>query len=375
MKRNERLTVVKAFSKEYRRAAKKIKGQILKEVVAVTGYSRKHLAEILANPPKPKRISRVRASPYRAVFPLLKKLWAIANFACGKRLTPLLPVYLFSMKKHEGWVISTEEEKKLLTVSPATVDRLLKHERRKINLKGRCRTKPGTLLKRQIPTRTFSDWNDAEPGYEEIDSVHHCGGNIAGDYIYSLDLTDVTLGWNECCAHLGKGEQRTIQALETIRKRLPFPLKGIDFDTGGEFVNWHLVRYCQKNRINYTRAREGKKNDQCFVEQQNFSVVRRFVGYVRLDTPEQLKDLNRLYVLLSDYQNFFQTVARLKEKVRHGTRLTRRYDPAATAYQRVLAHPSIDPEIKRKLEQRFLKLNPKRLILEINRLGRKLSKI
>lgn len=375
MKKNDRLTIVKAFSRQYRRAGKKLKGFILSKVGEATGYSRKHLMVILVNVPETKKISRTRTSPYQPILKPLKELWAIANFACGKRLVPLLPIYLDCLKRQEGWRVTGTEENKLRSLSPATADRLLKHERQKITLKGRSRTKPGTLLKNQIPIRTFSDWNEKEPGYGEIDSVHHCGGDPAGDYLYSLDFTDVCTGWNECRAHLGKGETRTLEALRSIRGRLPFPLKGIDFDTGGEFVNWHLIRYCRRNRINYTRAREGRKNDQCFVEQQNFSVVRRFVGYVRLDTPAQLQDLNLLYDQLSDYQNFFQTVGRLKEKVWHGTRLTRRYDPPRTPYQRVLSHPNVEAETKRKLEARFLTLNPRKLIEEINRLGRKLSNL
>lgn len=172
---------------------------------------------------------------------------------------------------------------------------------------------------------------------------------------------------------MGKSERHTVEGLEIIRKRLPFPLLGIDFDTGGEFVNWHLIRYSKRSRITYTRAREEKKNDQNYIEQQNFSVVRRFVGYQRLDTYGQLKILNRLYDLLSDYQNFFQSVMRLKEKVRHGTRLTRRYDLAKSAYQRVSDCPDIQPRVKEQLKKRFRKLNPRKLLLEITRLGRKLS--
>ena len=160
----------------------------------------------------------------------------------------------------------------------------------------------------------WMDWDNTVPGFTEIDSVHHCGTSLFGDYIFTLDLTDVSTGWNECCAHLGKGEYRTIQALETIRKRLPFKLLGIDFDFGGEFVNWHLIRYCQNNKVTYTRARETIKNGQAYIEQQNYSVVRRFVGYQRLDTEKQLKTANKIYELLSDYQNFFQPVMRLKNQ-------------------------------------------------------------
>lgn len=230
------------------------------------------------------------------------------------------------------------------------------------------------MLKHQIPIRTFADWTEKTPGFLEIDTVHHCGTDPRGEYIHTLDTIDVFTGWNECRGFMGKSERHTVEGLEHIRKRLPFPLKGIDFDTGGEFVNYHLVRYSQRNRITYTRAREERKNDQNYIEQQNYSVVRRFVGYQRLDTYRQLRILNNLYFLLSDYQNFFQPVMRLKEKIRHGTRLTRRYDKPQTAYQRLLTCPDIDPETKRQLKKRFQKLNPKRLLLEITRLGRKLAK-
>ena len=162
--------------------------------------------------------------------------------------------------------------------------------------------------------------------------------------------------------------------METIKKRLPFQLLGIDFDCGGEFVNWHLVRYCTKNKITYTRARETIKNDQAYIEQQNYSVVRRFVGYQRLDTQEQLEILNKLYELLSDYQNFFQPVMRLKTKIRDGAKVTRKYDKALTAYQRILGRKDTLVETKRKLRERYANLNPKKLLLEITALGKKLSK-
>jgi hypothetical protein len=298
----------------------------------------------------------------------------ISNFACGKRLVPAIPIYLEALERHQELVVSDKKKKLLLTISPATVDRLLKNDRKEITLKGRSRTKPGSLLKTQIPIRTFADWDNVQPGFLEIDSVHHNGVSSFGDYIHTLDTTDVTTGWNECCAHLGRCEERTVHALETIRRRLPFPLLGVDFDTGGEFINYHLTRYADRHQITYTRSREGNKNDQAYVEQQNFSVVRRFVGYQRLDTPEQLEILNQLYQDLSDYQNFFQPVMRLKEKKRDGARVSRRYDLPKTAYQRVLEHEGIDLEAKKKLKERYLKLNPKLLLRRITRLGQKLSR-
>jgi hypothetical protein len=286
-------------------------------------------------------------------------------------------VYLEALKRHEHWQVSSGEEKLLLQISPRTIDRLLAHEKRQVSLKSRSRTKPGTLLKKQIPIRTFADWKDEEkkPGFLEIDGVHHCGDNPKGDYLYSLDTTDVFTGWNECRAFMGKSERHTVECLENIKKRLPFGILGLDFDTGGEFVNWHLVRYCQRNSITYTRSREEKKNDQNYIEQQNFSVVRRFVGYQRLDTYRQLTILNQLYSLLSEYQNFFQPVMRLSEKVRRGTRLTRRYKTAKTAYQRLIECPETSKGTTDTLKQRFLHLNPKQLLLEITKLGRKLAEI
>lgn len=374
MQRQDKISVVKAFSREYKTGGKRNKTLLLNKLAKTTGYSRKHLQEILPNPPRKRRIKRIRISPYFAVFKLLKKLWAVSNYSCGKRLAPMIPVYLDSLKRHEKWRVSKRSEKLLCKISPSTIDRQLKPDRRRINFKSRSRTKPGSLLKNQIPIRTFADWTEKKLGFLEIDTVHHCAEDNKGDYLHTLDTTDVLTGWNECRAFMGKSERHTVEGLETIRKRLPFPLLGIDFDTGSEFVNYHLVRYAERNKITYTRSREEKKNDQNYIEQQNFSVVRRFVGYQRLDTYGQLTILNRLYELLSDYQNFFQAVMRLKEKVRNGTRLTRKYDQTKTAYQRVLLCGEISPETKEKLTKRFLSLNLKKLLLEITRLGRKLTK-
>ncbi len=373
MSKNERLTIVRAFSKQYRKESKHVKGEFLDRLSTATGYSRKHLMALLVQPVAKKVFHRHRPSKYLSILSPLKQLWAISNYACGQRLVPMIPVYLESLARHGEMLTKLRDKKLLLSVSSATVNRLLKPERKRINLKGKSRTKPGTLLKHQIPIKTWAEWDNAIPGFTEIDSVHHCGSSLYGEYLYTLDLTDVATGWNECCAHLGRSERFTVAALETIRKRLPFALLGIDFDSGGEFVNYHLIRYCQTNQITYTRSRQVVKNDQAYVEQQNYSVVRRFVGYQRLDTPEQLVVLNRLYQLLSDYQNFFQPVMRLKSKTRDGARVTRKYDTPRTAYQRVLDRTDITQEIKDKLTHRFLALNPKRLLLEISKLGQKLS--
>lgn len=368
-------TIVNKLSREYKKARKKQRGVILDELIRLTGYNRSYARRILRKPLKAKKHSRVKASSYSSIFSPLRELWAISNFTCGQRLVPLIPVYLDSLTRHGEVKVTKFEKKLLLKISSATVDRLLRSEKKKLNItgKGRSYTKPGSLLKHQIPIHTWRDWDNSKPGFLEIDTVHHNGGNPSGEYIHTLDTTDVATGWNECRALMGRGETGLVTALTVIRKRLPFRLLGIDFDSGGEFVNWHLVRYCKKNKLTYTRARESYSNDQPYIEQQNFSVVRTFVGYKRLDTFEQLELLDKLYLKLSDYQNFFQSVMRLKAKTRNGAHVTRRYGKAKTAFQRVLESPDISDEIKETLKERFLKRNPRRLLLEINVLSRKLN--
>lgn len=374
MNNDDRRAVLRSMTSQYRHATKKEKGSLLNQITRATGYHRKYLITQLGHPVRRKRIRRIRHSRYLPALPLLKKLWAVSNYACGQRLVPMIPIYLDALARHEQWRMTKEERFLLAAISAATADRLLAHERRRITLKGRSRTKPGSLLKHQIPIRTFADWNEGVPGFLEIDSVHHGGDSAGGVYAWSLDTTDVATGWNECAGHLGRGEYETLAAMNEIRRRLPFPVKGVDFDTGGEFVNWHFLRWCTREKITYTRAREGKKNDQNYVEQQNYSVVRRFVGYTRIEEPWQVRLLNQLYEKLSDYQNFFQPVMRLKEKVRNGTRLTRRYDQPKTAYQRILEEPTIDRAVKERLQARFRRLNPRKLLLEVTALGRKLRK-
>lgn len=374
MTKKEQLAVVKDFSKKYLKSRKKDKGLLLTKISEITGYTRKHLMEILAKPAKPNgKTIRSRPSKYLSVIKKLRQLWVVSNYSCGKRLVPMIPIYLESLIRFKELKVTGTDRNLLVSVSAATVDRLLRVDRKKFRLKGRSGTKPGTLLKHQIPIKTWADWDNAKPGFLEIDSVHHCGFSLYGEYIYTLDTVDVCTGWNECAAHLGRSEHNTISALEKIKARLPFPLLGIDFDCGGEFVNYHLVRYAEKNKITYTRARAGVKNDQPYIEQQNYSVVRRFVGYQRLETKTQLTTLNQLYQLLSDYQNFFQSIMKLREKVRDGARVTRKYHKAETAYQRVLKRKDIPNKIKQQLTERFLKLNPKKLILEITKLGGKLA--
>jgi len=379
-----RIQITKEVSERYRRAQKKEKGKILDEFCKLTGYNRKYAGRTLRKHSKLKackrrpgkklkvRYGRGRKPIYtNDVRKALVKIWAILDCPCGKRLVAAIPDTLKALEKFGEIKLKEDVREKLLSMSASTADRLLASERKKLELKSRSKTKPGSLLKHQIPIRTFSEWDDARPGFLEIDLVAHDGGNARGDYCQSLDATDVASGWSEQRAVRNKAQKWTFEALEKIRERLPFPLLGIDSDNGGEFINAHLARYCEEEEITFTRGRPYRKNDSCYVEQKNYSVVRRNVGYFRYDTEEELMLLNELYNILRLYNNFFLPQMKLIEKTREGSKVKKRYDKPKTPYQRLLDSNHIDEMTKRKLKRQYAKLNPaalKRQILDIQEL-------
>ena len=242
-------------------------------------------------------------------------------------------------------------------------------------LRGRSGTKPGSMLKHQIPIRTFADWNEKQAGFVEIDLVGHDGGDASGDYCQTLDVTDVASTWTETCAVINKAQAWVFDALKSIRTHLPFPLLGIDSDNGSEFINHHLLRYCRQEKITFTRGRSGKKNDGCFVEQKNYSVVRRAVGYARYDSVAQLRLLNELYGYLRLYTNYFQPVMKLLSKERNGAKVKKTYDEPKTPYQRLMDMSGISSENKQRLKTEYASLNPAQLKREITRLQEKLFKM
>ena len=233
-------------------------------------------------------------------------------------------------------------------------------------------TKPGTLLKHQIPIRTFAEWDEAVPGFVEMDLVDHSGGSISGDFAHTLNVTDVRTGWTEMRAVPNKAQIHVFAALTVIRGRLPIPLKGIDSDNGAEFINNQLLRYCEQEQITFTRGRVGRKNDNPFVEQKNWSVVRRMVGYDRYATKRQVELLNHLYHANSLYHNFFLPVVKLQAKKRTGGRVQRVFDLPTTPFARLLASPHVSEADKRKLKTRYAKLNIVQLKSEIDELSDKL---
>ena len=367
MTRQAKFELVRHYRKRYERASKQEKVQILDTLTEATGYSRKHAIALLnrrASPTKPAR--RSKPSRYARIYQALKYVWATSNFLCGKRLKPFLPEMVKSLKRHKEIKLSKEDEALLLTASAATIDRLLAPARKQFKLKGRSTTKPGTLLKHQIPIRTFADWDDDRPGFLEVDLVAHCGDTTRGEYINTLNMTDIATGWTVCTCFMGRSERFCVEAVELARPSFPFGILGIDSDNGSEFINAHFTRYCQRGEITFTRARPWKKNDSCHIEQKNWDIVRKMVGYGRFDTFEQLDILRRIYGLMALYQNYFQPSRKLIKKQRIGARVSKTYDQAQTPAQRFLSRKDVSPDTKRMLNQTFRDLNPAQLLRTIN---------
>lgn len=385
----EKRSVAAVTARSYQRARKKDKKVVLDQFIELTGYNRSYAARLLRQHGKrtrvgtttivgdvTKKVERERRRTYtKDVLEALKKIWMIMDCICGKRLKAAIADLIPVLKENMEIRLTRATEGKLLKISPATIDRLLAPERKKQLLKGRSGTKPGTLLKHQIPIRTFSEWDESKPGYVEVDLVGHDGGDSSGDFCQTLDVTDVCTGWTETQAVRNKAQVWVFEALTQIRKRLPFQLLGIDSDNGSEFINDHLLRYCIQEDITFTRARPHRKNDNCFVEEKNYSVVRRNVGYRRYDTPEQQQTLNQVYASLRLYTNFFLPTMKLVRKERIGSRVKKTYDHPLTPYKRVLASPSVKQSDKQRLRRIYRSLNPAELKRNITRLQEKLAKI
>ena len=384
---SEKRALTDEVVRRYRRAGKKEKGVMLGEFVETTGYTRKYAIHLLNSWGRcrwvridgklvklvvgRRRRAKRRARPRRydqEVLKALKQIWYVFDFMCGKRLVVVLRTMLPVLDSFGEIPLSAEVRAKLLSISAATIDRLLQRERARLSLKGRTHTKPGSLLKHQIPIRTFADWTEKEPGFFEIDLVGHDGGDASGDFCHTLTIADVDTGWVELHGLKNKAQRWTHAALEDARLTLPIPIKGIDTDNGSEFINHHLVGYCRDHQITFTRGRPYHKNDTCYVEQKNGHVVRRAVGYHRYDTDEELAALNAVYGTLILLVNFFYPSVKLIKKTRCGSKVRRIYDDPQTPYQRMLQSPAVDAEVKARLKQQYATLNPVALKRELTRL-------
>jgi hypothetical protein len=355
----------------YREARVTQKSVILDEFVATTGYARKYAIRLLAHPtPAPAAsMRRPRGRRYGpTVQEALTLCWSAANGICAKRLVPFLPELVPALERHGHLTLSAEDRTQLLAISAATADRLLRPQRDQSQPHGITTTKPGALLKRQIPVRTFQDWDDAKPGYMEADLVAHCGYSAEGAFLYTLVLTDVVTGWTECLPLLHRSQHAVIQALDRVRQLLPFPLLGMDTDNGSEFLNAELFGYCGREQITFTRGRTGKKNDQCFVEQKNGSIVRHLVGYDRFEGEPAYRQLTELYRAVRLYVNFFQPSMKLATKHRDRSTVHRTYDPARTPFQRLLTAGVLPVETRSRLDVLAAALDPVRLLRQLETL-------
>jgi transposase InsO family protein len=345
----------------YRKADRQQRRQILDEFCSNCGYNRKYAIRLLNGPPPSKRPSKTRnrrtATRYGSqLLSVLAFVWEAAGFPWSLRLKALLPLWMPWIRRRFG--ISTQTERQLLSISPRQMDRRLKE--RKLRLKRRIygRTKPGTLLKHHIPIKTDS-WDVTTPGFVEIDLVSHSGNSGEGEFIYSLNVTDIHTTWVETRAVLGKSQAHVVDALEHIRATLPFRLRGIDTDNGSEFINHHLLSYSRSHGIQFTRGRPYKKDDNAHVEQKNWTHVRKLVGYARFDTPEALTAINALYDNeLRLFQNFYLPSVKLTTKTRIGSRLQRTYDAPQTPLERVIAAGALAKEVAARFCAQRDRLDP-----------------
>lgn len=380
----ERKIFTKALCERYRKACKKTKGEILDDLVAATGYNRcyaRYILRQLERIGKGKKKDNAHKSSLAQRPPIydqevlkpLTRIWEIMDCISSKRLAAAMPEILPRLIACKELRVKAAIREKLLAISPATIDRLLKPVREQYTLKGRCHTKPGTLLKHQIPIRTFAEWDDARPGFLEMDLVGHDGGNTQGDYCFTLDMTDVQSGWTEQAAVINKAQVHVFQGIQAIRERLPFAIAGLHSDNGSEFINHQLQRYCEQEKVTFTRGRPFRKNDTCHIEQKNWSIVRRFVGYARFESHIALDLLNDMYELLHDYTNFFMPSMRLKEKIRDGAHVSKRYYKPKTPYAMLMESSDLDNAAKKRLKKRYENLNPAELKRNIDAIQNKLA--
>jgi len=374
----QRKAVTKELLTRYAKASKGERGKILDELCALTNWHRDHARKALraaANPAPPKP-RRPRPAIYGAeLLAPLVKVWATLDAPCGKRLHAVMAETVQALARHGELSIANAQRAQLCQMSASTIDRLLAPERRRLRVKGRLGTKPGSILKSKIPIRTFAEWDDARPGFCEVDLVAHDGGAHGGEFCQTLDLTCVATGWTAMRAVPTKAQRWVFEALQAIESELPFALLGLDADNGSEFINNNLFDYCLEHEITFTRSRSYRKNDNCFVEQKNWTHVRQQVGYARYDTPAELQALNELYGYLRPYVNFFLPQARLVDKTRDGATVRRRHDLPKTPYRRILESPDIAQQTKRVLRRRYLELNPAELKRQIARCQGQLLKL
>lgn len=369
MDMHSRNQYLKVLIKDYLKADKRGKGELLNEYCRNTGQNRKYvirkLKQLAFKEPQPRK--KRKATYGYDVMDVVSQIWKIFDYPCGQRLRPILQAEVQRLRDMGVLKISDKMAEKLNSISSATIDRLLRPVKEKWRYERRSsHIRSGNLLYKRIPLK-LTDWDTAKVGYVEMDLVCHCGASTAGEYINTLSAMEISSGWWEGEAIIGKGQQRTFNAIEAIRQRTAFDWKGIDSDNDSAFINAHLLKYCQQEGLEFTRSRPNRKNDNAYIEQKNYTHVRRPLGYLRYDTEEEVSIINDLYRNeLRLYKNFFQPVMKLLRKERVDGRLKRIYDVAKTPYQRLIESGQVSKQKVELLRRLYERLNPVELKTRID---------
>jgi hypothetical protein len=361
-----RIQLARSLRQRYQAASSRAKKQILREFIAVSGYHPKYAVQLLNSADAGARAGRRRVRPtinHEAAKQALIVLWESFDRVCGKRLKPLLRILVPALEPHGHLKLEEGIRTKVLAMSAAAIDRLLRGARNATRTRKLRRVTPE--IRRRIAVRTFADWNDPPPGSMEMDLVAHCGDANRGSYVHSLVLTDIASGWTECAPLVVRESSLLVEALERVRQGLPFTLRALDVDNGSEFVNETMIQYCLRNGIELTRSRPYRKNDQAWIEQKNGAIVRKLLGYRRFEGIAAAQALARLYGASRLFVNFFQPSFKLAEKHRQGAQVTKRYHPPQTPCERLLLAETLSDDVKVKLREVGNALDPLQLLEEV----------
>jgi hypothetical protein len=364
------------LAERYAKSTRNEKQQILEQFTRVTGFHRKHAIRVLNHTARELAGGLERPPRNRvyneAVREALIVLWEAADRICAKRLKMIVPVLLEAMEHYGHLRLNPEIRSRVLSISAATMDRLLRPIRER-STQGRRRNSVSTALRKSVPVRTSGGWNDPDPGFFEMDFVAHCGSSVSGAHLHSLVLTDIASGWTETAAMVIREQSLVVETVRQIRVRLPFAMLGLDVDNDSAFINETMLAYCQEQGLEFTRSRAYRKNDQAWVEQKNGAVVRKLVGYGRLEGVEAARVLAELHSAARLYVNFFQPSFKLKAKTRQGSKICKQYHAPATPAERLLDNSRVSKTQKQRLQAMFSELDPVQLLYRIREAQRRLA--